>query len=718
MNERTTKNKAIIRKAIGLLVCLAMVAIMLPANVAKATSTTTQSVIDTTKSGSLTIHKYEYTDATAIAGLPAGTGEQQTITTTDKLKALSGVGFTLYKAKNVTVQDYYNGSSTATLLPDIKTNTDYYYSKNATTGAITVNTTNFEEAKKADGTTPIGEKTTGATGEAVFDTLPLGIYLVVETTPPVAVTTPVEPFVVSIPMTKVNSTEWLYDVHVYPKNKTAYGSVTVKKTGDGVTTGLEGVIFRLQKWNGTAWEDITDPADSTKTYTERTTDQNGEISLDGFPHGTYRLIERSVGDNAGYIMDGKTSYQFKIDEAGDVYKLVGDVAGNPTETKIDNKILTINNEKPDIEKKVLKKGTGATADAFAKEADYSVGDTIQYQSTFDVPENIADLVTFKIKDEPTNIKVDTSTIVIKDGTTEVPAAAYKITQGSTENGFTIDFKDASITGATTIATYKGKTLTLTYSAKLTAAPTTITVGNTNTIKLDYSDVIKPDATDTANPNKDITTVTTSEITDTATVFSFELKVTKTAEDGSTKLQNVEFDLYKQVGSTTPGAITGDPAGALGLDNTKYWLKVNTTSLKTDANGVVSQTGLANGTYYLVETKTVSGYNLLSKPVEVSLAVDYTVTRKSTYTALAANTPSGINKQLIKSEVNTTTFTKDGTAITGTATIGTDVNIKNSKGFTLPTTGGAGGFLFTLIGCCIMIVGIIIFYKSRNKQAAN
>lgn len=32
-------------------------------------------------------------------------------------------------------------------------------------------------------------------------------------------------------MTTADGTSWLYDVHVFPKNKTTYGDVTLEKTG-------------------------------------------------------------------------------------------------------------------------------------------------------------------------------------------------------------------------------------------------------------------------------------------------------------------------------------------------------------------------------------------------------------------------------------------------------------------------------------------------------
>ena len=56
----------------------------------------------------------------------------------------------------------------------------------------------------------------------------LGLYLVVETRVPEMVTSTCNPFFVSLPMTTIDGSEWLYDLTVYPKNQT--GNPTLDKT--------------------------------------------------------------------------------------------------------------------------------------------------------------------------------------------------------------------------------------------------------------------------------------------------------------------------------------------------------------------------------------------------------------------------------------------------------------------------------------------------------
>ena len=50
-------------------------------------------------------------------------------------------------------------------------------------------------------------------------------------------------------MTNVEGNDWIYDVHVFPKNKTTYGGVTLVKLGKEGTkaaVSLEGAEFILQ----------------------------------------------------------------------------------------------------------------------------------------------------------------------------------------------------------------------------------------------------------------------------------------------------------------------------------------------------------------------------------------------------------------------------------------------------------------------------------------
>ncbi len=67
---------------------------------------------------------------------------------------------------------------------------------------------------------------TDAYGHSAVSGLPLGLYLVVETRVPEMVTETTAPFLISLPMTNVvNGSEWIYDPVLYPKNATGIPSV-------------------------------------------------------------------------------------------------------------------------------------------------------------------------------------------------------------------------------------------------------------------------------------------------------------------------------------------------------------------------------------------------------------------------------------------------------------------------------------------------------------
>ena len=141
------------------------------------------------------------------------------------------------------------------------------------------------------------------------------------------------------------------------------------------------------------------------------------------------------------------------------------------------------------------------------------------------------------------------------------------------------------------------------------------------------------------------------------------------------------------------------------------MKINNASLKTGAEGenkgIVSQSGLKNGEYYLVETKTNETYNLLKAPVKVTLNIAYTTTTKAEY-----YTDEAGKTTLVKHEVEKTEFTNGGVASDGIQI----QTVINKKGFTLPLTGGMGTVLFSVIGLALVLAGVVVITASRKKTA--
>lgn len=633
-------------------------------------ATTPPQDVWTQDTGSITIHKYEWNGKNG----EAGTGEQgdekhlPSNTTadgkTEKPTPLAGATFSIYQVMDrAALRNYYDGTDGQT-----KVTVDTYL--NETKDAIKPDQS-YSKVFATD--------TTDENGIASFTELPLGLYVVVETDTPDKVTSPVKPFLVSVPMTKASSlNEWLYDIHVYPKNGTTYGEVKIVKTGrvgNGTENKLSGVTFTLEKWDATAkeWKSVTASDKDGKAF-NLTTDTNGEISVSGLSQGKYRFIEQSIKENNTYIID-QTPIEFEVTKEGKIKYKDKESAGVS---------IPVINESPDVEKNVIK------GDEVKTDTDYSIGDKVPYQITVTVPKNIAKLTTFTVSDTPNNLKYNNDAVLTCNDAA-VDANVYTIAtegEGVPENGFKITFKPAEMTE------YAGQKIIINYTATLLSTADQTIAGNRNDVSLVYGSKIGVDGKEGGQ----------KEIHDSTFVYTFKVKVHKIADDTNKGLENVEFDLYKKDES---GKVTGADAKALGLDPNEKWTKVNEAPLKTNKEGYVEQGGLANGEYYLVETKTASGYNLLKAPVKVTLSIQETTTWTDTY----IYDESG---NMLKHTVDkkTTTF-KDGDEVSdGVHTI----TVVNRKGFDLPTTGGFGTLLFSGIGVLLVVagVGVLLSLKKKNR----
>lgn len=697
---------AILSVALTLSLC-AMPAMAEGATTAGAMPKTSTSTIDKNQKGSITIYKRAL-DSSGNAGT-AGDGETMV---SPQGAALKDTGFTLYQVMDTnTLLAYYNDNTTADQV-DVK---DYFtnYAENKTAAGL----------KTAYATAYKSEVRTDENGKATFTELPVGMYLVIETKTPQAVTMPVEPFLVSIPMTRIgdkttgadnqNQKEWLYDVTVYPKNNIAKGTVKLVKQGKqgSTTTPLAGVKFTLNKKNDT-------DDDYTAVKTDVATDTNGKITLDNLAKGRYYLQETGYtdGNDKGYILNTTGKFYFDIDENGKAVKVDDTIAGKVDDASftIDSThaTLTVTNYKPDIAKTVTKRdGTANT-----HEADYGVGDAVPYILTIKVPENITSLKTFKVTDTTVKAQLIQNKDSVKisgkknaGGDVTLAESAYTITVAPDANNsvMTVAFTPSALTDVA------GGEITIAYTATVQSGAVVAGNGNVNTAKIVYSR--KTNLTEETGGNKPY------EITDKGVVYTFGLNIHKTAKGGTKDgagLKDVTFDLYKKVDTETLNgnskypfcgqeyaAISGDDAVKLGLttNSAENWIKVKT--LTTGENGYVSAAGLPSGTYKLVETKTVDGYNLLSKPVDAKLNLTYAATWSTTKTY-------DDNGNQIKAETNTTNYTRDTAPVADPSAA---IEIVNRAGFTLPVTGGFGTLLFSGIGVLLVLAGVGVLFSLKKKS---
>lgn len=700
---------AVLSTALALSLC-AMPA-MAADSAAAAMPKTSTSTIDKNQKGSITIYKRAL-DSSGNAGT-AGDGETMA---SPQGAALKDTGFTLYRVMNTeTLLAYYNDNTTADQV-DVK---DYFtnYAENKTAAGL----------KTAYATAYKSEVLTDENGKATFTKLPVGMYLVIETKTPQAVTMPVEPFLVSIPMTRIgdrttgadnqNQKEWLYDVTVYPKNSIAKGTVKLVKQGKqgSTTTPLAGVKFTLNKKNDT-------DDDYTAVKTDVATDTDGKITLDNLAKGRYYLQETGYtdGNDKGYILNTTGKFYFDIDENGKAVKVDDTIAGKVDDASftIDSThaTLTVTNYKPDIEKTVTKRD-GTTTE---HEADYGIGDAVPFTLTIKVPENVASLKTFKVTDttDVKQLKHNANPVTVKGIKADAGKTEVKFEENTdytlnidTNGTMTVDFGAKKSDKFQSVA---GGKIIITYTATVQSGAIVAGDGNVNTAKIVYSRITGTDIEEGPDSNQPY------EIKDQGVVYTFALNIHKTGKggtEGEKNLEGVTFDLYKKVDTEEPDiegkypfcggkyiAISDAEAKNLGLtDNeNEKWIMVKT--LTTKADGKDSAKGLPSGTYKLVETKTVNGYNLLSKPVDAKLNLTYAAgwTTTTTYDTYGNQT---------KSTITTPTYKRDGETVTP----GEEIKIINRKGFTLPVTGGFGTLLFSGIGVLLVLAGVGVLFSLKKKS---
>lgn len=666
--------------------------------------------------GSITIHKYEYNEADTRDANGEKIENEQTGIPADATP-LNGVTFEIYQVQDRdALAKYYNNEAEN---PTYFTDYSVYYSAKGNSYTV------HEPGNESKVLTPLKEDITKKVGEvegiAQFTGLDLGLYLVVEKEVPQKVTTKISPFLVAVPITQPSDTsKWMYNIHVYPKNGTNYGDVTISKKGytgntdDGM---LSGVVFKLYKKNDKGiYQPVTENDKTHQAYGDFVTGSSGEmlgkIKITDLSQGEYRLVEDSFTTATGYIVD-QTPYDFTINADGKL--VVNDVQANSNE-------IEIVNNRPDLDKTVYNDAVNEN-NGYAVGSDYSVGDLVPYQITIEIPQNITKLTTFTVTDTPEKLQDQKDTIEITDmdATEEddkvvnpsVDGQTIYVVESNQENGFIIKFTPANM------GKYAGHTLVISYEAKLMEGADQTTTGNPNKAELTYTN--KVGGTSEGEDESKNT------IKDETVVYTFAIRILKTNAE-KTPLEGATFDLYKKLeeDEEVPAGATvveGNGAKELGLDSKYKWVKVDSNLVSAMDTGLVTTNkGLANGTYYLVETKAPAGYNLLAKPVEVKLDIAYKYKWEETET-----NRYDANGNLVKHEVSQKEEKFDPTE--GGNVIGSqkgetveqvikgvhEVDVINRKGPTLPVTGGFGTLLFSCIGVLLVVGGVGVLMSTKKKK---
>ena len=457
--------------------------------------------------------------------------------------------------------------------------------------------------------------------------------------------------------------------------------------------------------------------------------EKGDDISQTLPGGYYVILDSYTDEDASDPEDGSDSLSRVM------VTLVKDTEMIPKDTTI----------APD--KKIVETTTdddGNETEDLVDTNEAAIGDTITYRLSGLVPD-MQDYKVFKY------VLVDTMSPGLTPNFKEGDVFSGKV--GTKEAKFTVTSMVKADDGKTTIriafqnaieyADLKGETVSVDITATLNSNAVVAPSSNPNTLKIEYSN--NPNQEYEGDSDDDFEEGEPKGETPEVTVQTFTTQLTITKVVGGTEndetpeiLQGAEFQLESVGESINVGYVTGkeyvedengtwyklvdgaytetEPtettANKYADTTTKYILKdvdepakiPSNVSVKAfvDESGKVVFTGLGVGTYILKETTTPDGYNTMDD-----------ITFKVTWTK-----DKGFSVVILDQEGNETDKTDITVSQGETTQLGNVMGaiIPNYSGSLLPSTGGIGTTIFTLVGAVLIIsAGVLLVVKKRMSK---
>lgn len=445
---------------------------------------------------------------------------------------------------------------------------------------------------------------------------------------------------------------------------------------------------------------------------------DGEItkmgSVRGFMEEVYKKIKAQnitadvTGNNTGTLSGVAQGYWMIVDTTNFTGKddanslIIVDTKGQ------DEITVTPKTSVPTVDKEVKENSTGSWGD----NADYNIGDDVPFKLTGTVTEYYDYYESYKFVFHDTlstGLKLaddfnENSVTVKVDGTEITTGFEVKTTDLGDSCSFHVVFNDLK-----NIASVKADSkITVEYTAKLTDAAEIGNDGNLNSVKLEYSN----------NPNHSGGSTPPTGVTpeDKVVVFTYELDVDKV--DGSSKdedsgkykthLKDAWFALYRMNGQTKEYALIDNEGKITGWTETMPTHKDSEQNdvkgnLQSGEDGLFKLVGLDAGKYFLEETVAPAGFNLLTAPLELTIA--------------AKTTEKADENGVVQLE-SLTVSVGGGKAQNGNVDNGTvSIIVENKSGAQLPSTGGMGTTLFYVVGG-VLVAGAVVLFVTKKRMGVS